>query len=68
MTKKIVIGNSTAGYATADVIVTKSGKIRLVKESINGRVTVIKKCIANYNNGIESYVTRCGDELPFSVK
>lgn len=65
---RIIIGNSTEGYSTANVTFTKTGKARLVKGTENGTKSTIRKCIANYNKGFESYVTSAGDEKPFVIE
>jgi hypothetical protein len=67
ITKKLTLGNSTVGYDTCKVEVNNTGKIKLVKDTINGRASVIKKCIANYNKGLNYYLTSAGDQLPFTV-
>jgi len=67
MTKQIRIGDSTRGYDNALVNVRPSGKIAIIEGSYSGRITIIKKCIANYNRGIMTYTTSAGDELPITV-
>lgn len=67
MKKQIKVGDSTRGYDSAMVVINAQGKARLIGESVVGRITVIRKCIANYNKGVMSYTTTAGDELPISV-
>jgi len=68
MKKQIIAGDSTRGYTSAEIEIGKTGKARLVPDTISGTKSIIKKCIANYNRGLMSYVTSAGDELPFSVR
>lgn len=67
-TKQLTLGNSTIGYDSCKVEVVANGKIRLIAGTIQGRSTVIKKCIANYNKGSHAYLTSAGDLLPFALK
>jgi hypothetical protein len=64
---KITFGNSNIGYDTAEITFTSTGKARLVKDTVVGRLTVIKKAIAAHNRGDNCVVTRAGDQLPFNV-
>ena len=65
--KKLTLGNSNAGYDTCLVEISTSGKAKLVDGTINGRSSVIKKCVANYNRGQNYYLTTAGDQLPFVI-
>ena len=65
--KKLTLGNSTIGYDTCKMEINDNGKAKLVDGTINGRSSVIKKCIANYNRGLDYYLTSAGDKLPFYV-
>jgi hypothetical protein len=65
---RIVLGNSTTGYDSAEITLTKTGKFKLVSGTIHGRSSVIKKLIANANRGQLEYITKAGDSLPVYIK
>lgn len=65
---KIIIGDSTRGYDTAEVTKTTSGKYKIVEGTIAGRKGWIRKAIANCNRGDFEYVTSAGDVLPVVIR
>ena len=67
MIRKLTLGNSNTGYDTCLVEINDKGKAKLVDGTINGRASVLKKCVANYNRGDNYYITTAGDQLPFVI-
>jgi len=68
MIRKLTLGNSNTGYDTCKIeISSTSGKAKLVKGTLNGRSSVLRKCVANYNKGLNYYLTTAGDQLPFVI-
>ena len=65
---KLIIGNSNIGYDTAEITKNNKGKYVLVSGTVAGRITWIKKAIANVNSGDYEFVTSSGDVLPVYLK
>lgn len=68
MEKRISVGDSTRGYDSASVILTKSGKYRVINGTIDGRSSWVKKAVANANKGVYEFETSAGDCLPVTIK
>lgn len=62
---KLIIGDSTRGYDIAEV--TKNNQGKYVIGMVAGRITWIKKAIANVNKGSYEFVTSSGDVLPVRI-
>ena len=63
-TARLLIGDSTRGYDSASVTVTKQGKYRLIEGTINGRKTLLRAAVANINRGEMQVLTSAGDSIP----
>ena len=67
MKKRIITGDGTRGYDHGSVTAKANGKISLVPGSVVGRISIIRKCVANYNRGLSSYING-GNDIPFKVE
>ena len=65
---KLIIGNSTTGYDTAEVTKNTNGKYCIINGTIAGRVSWVKKAVANVNRGDYEFVTSAGDVLPVYIR
>ena len=63
---KLIIGDSTRGYDIAEV--TKNqGKCTIITGTHHGRITWLKKAVANVNKSSYEFVTPAGDVLPVRI-
>ena len=62
---KLIIGDSTRGYDIAEI--TKNNQGKYVIGTFAGRITWLKKAVANINKGSYEFVTSAGDVLPVRI-
>ena len=66
METTIQVGDSTRGYDTAVVAVTRGGRYQLIE--CYGRKTVCRKLVALANRHEDTYVTSGGDVLTIRIQ